>query len=730
MQKIIEEEVEKMLKEGVIRSSTSPWSSPIVVVQKKDGRPRLCIDYRKLNKVTRKDAYPLPQINATLDKLRGAKYLSTIDLKNGYWQVLLTPESKPLTAFTVAGKGLFEFNVMPFGLHSAPATFQRLLDQVITPELFPNAFAYLDDTVIISKTFDEHLETLEIVFERLRNAKLKPNPEKCQFARSKLKYLGHVVDHNGLHADPDKTAAVLNLTPPRNVKEIQRFMGLISWYRRFLKDVSSVAAPLHRLLRKRAKWEWSETQQAAFDEVKKLLTNAPILSCPDWSQTFVLQTDTSQEGLGATLTQQIRGSERVIEYASRTLTSSEKNYSATELECLAIKWGIWKFRDYLEGTEEAPIICSPTRYPDSRSKSVQREFRHPTGTAESTKKEEHPELNPDYRIENGQLHRHILHTLDYNDTPEAQQWKNCISGDRKAEVLHQYHDDPTAGHLGVAKTIVRLAKNYYWPGMFREAAQYDKLTKWIELPLRKATGSAVAKALREKILLRHGCPQKLITDNGRQFISTDVKTVLEKYKITHRLTPPYAPQCNPVERANKVIKTMISQTIEKSQKKWDRFIPELAYAYNTAHCESTGYTPAYLNYGRELRPSGSIGQKTENMEQEDPETRIKQMHEALELARVKLAQSFQRQQHHYNLRRRDWKPRVGEEVLKRTHELSSKADDFKNKACSKIRGAVCHSPGAIACDIRVKNHRWQKSRVTRTHTRPESDKSIRGLYFA
>ena len=153
MQEIINQEIERMLKEKVIRPSKSPWSSPIVVVQKKDGKPRLCVDYRKLNTVTCKDAYPLPQINATLDKLRGAKYLSTIDLKNGYWQKPLTSESKPLTAFTVAGKGLFEFNVMPFGLHSAPATFQRLLDYVISPELSPNAFAYLDDIVIVSKTF-------------------------------------------------------------------------------------------------------------------------------------------------------------------------------------------------------------------------------------------------------------------------------------------------------------------------------------------------------------------------------------------------------------------------------------------------------------------------------------------------------------------------------------------------------------------------------------------------
>jgi len=160
-----------------------------------------------------------------------------------------------LTAFTVAGKGLFKFTVMPFGLHSAPATFQRLLDQIITPELAPGAVAYLDDIVVVSATFTEHLKLLEEVFRRLHNAKLRPNLKKCQFACAQLKYLGHhIVNKDGLHTDPEKTAAIANLTPPWNAKEIQRFIGLISWYRRFLKDISSVAAPLYRLIRKKAKW--------------------------------------------------------------------------------------------------------------------------------------------------------------------------------------------------------------------------------------------------------------------------------------------------------------------------------------------------------------------------------------------------------------------------------------------------------------------------------------------
>ena len=229
-QRIIDEEVDKMLQEGVIQPSNSPWSSQIVITRLKDGKPRFCVDFRRLNKVSKKDAYPLPQVNATLDKLRGVRYLSFIDLKNEYWHVPLTERSKPLTAFTVPGKGLFEFKVMPFGLHAAAPTFQRLLDRVITPDMAPSSFAYLDDIVICTKTLEEHMEALEKVFQKLYEAKLRPNPEKCQFFSSELTYLGHIVDENGLHTDPDKVSAILNLAPPKNLKEARRFLGLISWY--------------------------------------------------------------------------------------------------------------------------------------------------------------------------------------------------------------------------------------------------------------------------------------------------------------------------------------------------------------------------------------------------------------------------------------------------------------------------------------------------------------------
>ncbi|CAB0040714.1 unnamed protein product [Trichogramma brassicae] len=337
MQAIIDTEVEKMTKQGVIEPSTSAWSSPIVLAKKKQGKYRFCIDFKKINEVSEKDAYPLPQIEAILNKLRGAK-ISTIDLKNGYWQVPLAENSKQYTAFTVPGRGLMQFTVMPFGLHSAPAVFQRLMDSIITPELEPNVFCYLDDIVIILETYEKHKSLLREVFCRFKAAKLKPNWEKSKFGRERLKYLGHVIDKNGIHTDPDKVKAITDMPTPKNLRDLRRFTGLISWYRRFVPNIASLAAPLNKLLRKNVRWTWGETQEKAFNTLKEHLIKAPILACPNFSEMFILQTDASNDGLGAVLTQNIDGKERVIAYASRTLNKAEKNYSATEKECLAVKW--------------------------------------------------------------------------------------------------------------------------------------------------------------------------------------------------------------------------------------------------------------------------------------------------------------------------------------------------------------------------------------------------------
>lgn len=351
MQKVLNEEVDKMLSDDVIEPSCSSWSSPVVLIKKPSGKYRFCVDYRKVNQQSLKDAYPLPQINFILEKLKDAHYISTLDLKDGYsyWQVPLDQGSRPITAFTVPGQGLYQFKVMPFGLHSAPACFQRLLDTIIGPEFEPRAFAYLDDLVLVSHTFQGHLVLLTEVFTKLREAGLKLNPEKCYFCKKELKYLGHIINQTGIQTDPEKVSAIKEFPTPRTVRQVRSFLGLASWYRRFVPGFAIMSAPLTQLLRKNQRWKWSENQENAFQLLKYALTSSPILTCPDFEQPFILQVDASNEGLGASLTQKKDKTETVIAFASRLLSESERKFSVTEKECLALVWAVKKFRPYLEG---------------------------------------------------------------------------------------------------------------------------------------------------------------------------------------------------------------------------------------------------------------------------------------------------------------------------------------------------------------------------------------------
>jgi len=348
------EEVKKllqnMLEKHVITPSTSPWASPIVLVQKKDGSTRFCVDYRKVNSVTRKDAYPIPKIDETLDTLAGAKLFSTLDLRSGYWQVEVKPEHREKTAFCTP-EGLFEFNVMPFGLCNAPATFQRLMDSVLAGLHWKTCLVYIDDIIVIGRSFEEHLCNLQAVFERLRKVGLKLQPRKCQLLQQRVTYLGHVVSAQGIAPDVEKTRRVNQWPTPQSPKEVQQFLGLANYYRRFIKDFASLAKPLHRLTEKGTQFKWTKESETAFNTLKQKLTSAPILALPNWSKPFTIDTDASETGIGAVLSQmQDDGKECVIAYASRLLTKQERNYCVTRKELLAVVTFLQHFRQYLIGS--------------------------------------------------------------------------------------------------------------------------------------------------------------------------------------------------------------------------------------------------------------------------------------------------------------------------------------------------------------------------------------------
>ena len=339
-------QVEQMLASNVIRPSNSPWVSPVVMVRKKDGSFRFCVDFRYLNAAAVKDAHPLPRIDDLLDALHGAKWFSTLDLKSRYWQVPITEQDKAKTTFRTSSGQLYEFNQVPFGLCNAPATISRLMDRVLAGLHWETCLFYLDDIIVFS-TWEEHLARLCQVFERLRHANLKLGADKCTFAAKEVNYLGHRVTEEGLLPDSLLLAAIREIPPPRTDTEVRSFLGLAGYYRRCVKNFAAIADPLHALTRKDVVFHWDTECQAAFDRLKTLLTTSPITVFPDFSQAFRLYTDSSTAGFGAILAQVRDGKERIICCTSRTLYQAEKAYPATKLECLAIVWAVAKFRPYL-----------------------------------------------------------------------------------------------------------------------------------------------------------------------------------------------------------------------------------------------------------------------------------------------------------------------------------------------------------------------------------------------
>jgi len=347
--RIIKEEIDKMIKDGVIKKSWSPWSSPVVIVEKKDGSKRFCIDYRKINKITEIDAHPLPRMDDMLEPFLECNWFSSMDLASGYWQIEMEEEDKKKTAFT-CHLGLYEFEVMPFGLTNAPPTFQRMMNELLKDWLYEFTMVYLDDIIIYSKTFEEHIEHIEKVLKKLKEVNLMIKLKKCKWCEENIEYLGHIVGKDGLKPDPKKIEKVKKIEVPKTVRDIRSFLGLCSYYRKFVKGFSKIAKPLNELLKKDKEFLWGEKQQEAFEILKEKLIEHPILIYPDFNKEFILITDASGTGLGAILTQlDEENRERVIAYASRSLVQAERNYPITDQECLAVVWGIEYFHKYLTG---------------------------------------------------------------------------------------------------------------------------------------------------------------------------------------------------------------------------------------------------------------------------------------------------------------------------------------------------------------------------------------------
>ncbi|UYV78051.1 hypothetical protein LAZ67_15003310, partial [Cordylochernes scorpioides] len=568
---IIKEQIDEMLTEGIIRPSSSPWSFPVILVKKRDGKYRFCVDYRKLNNVTVKDVYPIPRIDEVMDTLQGSTYFSAIDLRSGYWQVEVEERDKEKTAFTTA-HGLYEFNVMPFGLCNAPATFERNMENMLGNLRWQICLCYLDDVIIYSPDFPTHLKRLEAVFRCFRESNLRLNDKKCRFAFEELEILGYITS----------------------------------------KD---------------------ERQEEAFQTLKTALLSPPILGHFNPNAPTYIHTDASNIGIGATLVQDIGGEEKVISYLSRTLSKAEQNYSTTEKECLAVVWSMSKLRPYLYGRQfkivtDHHALCWLKNLKDPTGRLARWALKiqeydfdiiHKSGKkhldADGLSRGPLPETDWDEDFERLFLNQIIDEEDKFiesvkknlngsrrsiaqnfkeedgclfkkNPNPEGRAWLLVVPEKKKREIMKEYHNHMSNGHLGVARTMYRIKSKYFWPSMLKDVSEFvktchlcqsrkgsnqlpsgllqpippanfpferigidfvgplpstknrkkwmivltDYYTRYAETKaVSEATVKEVSKFLVEDIFLRHGAPQYLISDRGSQFTSNLMKEKVFKH---------------------------------------------------------------------------------------------------------------------------------------------------------------------------------------------------------
>ena len=346
----MKEHLESLEAKGLIFRSTTPWQAPIFCVKKSDASDRIVLNYTGLNKVLKPEIYPLLKISDLLTQVGRPKFISVVDCNSGFFQVPLDEESQEKTGFSSPGLGSFAWRVMPQGISTGPAIFQKAIEIALSNLGKITALCYLDDLAILSPDWETHLDDLEKVFTPLIQCGMKLKASKTKLACETVKWLGHMISKRGIEPCNDKIEAVRNWEVPKTIKQVRAFLGTVSYYRKFIRGFSEIANPLNELLKKDKKFSWTKECQISFDELKKRMTSAPILQYPDFTKQFVLYTDSSNFALGAYLTQDFEGILKPIAYASRTLNKSERNMSTVEREILALIFACDYFKQYLYGT--------------------------------------------------------------------------------------------------------------------------------------------------------------------------------------------------------------------------------------------------------------------------------------------------------------------------------------------------------------------------------------------
>ena len=715
MRDILEKELNDLKAKDFIQQSFSEYASPVVMVRKKDGSIRVCIDFRQLNRSTRKDSYPLPRISEVLDTLSGAKIFSTLDLKSGYHQIEMYPPDMPKTAF-ITQFGLYEWKVMPMGLCNAPGTFQRVMDTLMSGLSWKSVLVYLDDLIIFAKDYQEHFERISEVFERLLQARLKLSPKKCHFLQRKIYYLGHIIEDGKISPDPSKTHLIDTYPIPKNLKEVRSFTALVSYYRKYIKNFAQIAKPLSCLLEKNAKFNWTEDCQRAFDTLRMALSERTQLTLPDFSKPFQLACDASAVAVGAVLSQVGEdGREYPIAFASKVLSKTERNWSVTEREAYAIVWSVNYFRSFLLGnhfkllSDHKPLcwlrnLKNPApklarwilQLEEYDFEVVYKEGKKHTNadamsrlpvdanlcmftldsdlTIDELKRAQHqvPELleimtaiktgnwtNID--VKNDIMKRFVAlqDELFIDDETLYRQVDDgkcqiILAPPVQSKVLELVHTSLTGGHLGVSRTTSRLLDYFYWPSLRKITADYIcrcltcekfkppkentraelqpiKTTAVFELleidfigPLPETTNgnkyilsvvdhfskyaAAYATSKQDsktvidcltKLFSEFGVPSKILSDQGRSFVSKEFQDFLKLWNVKKATATSYHPQTSGlVERFNGTVIRILKRYVYETQDKWDASLPYATYAYNTTVQRTNEFSPYEIIFGK------------------------------------------------------------------------------------------------------------------------------------
>lgn len=517
---IVRDKINDLLENNIIRESSSPYCSPIVLVKKKNGDYRLCVDYRKLNSITVKDKYPLPIIEEQIEKLCGKKYFTSLDMSQGFYQIPLEEQSIPKTGF-ITPEGHYEFLRMPFGLANSPSVYQRLMDRILGDLRFDKVLPYMDDLLIASTTEEEGLKTLKMVLDIIKESKLTLNLDKCKFLQTNIEYLGYEITNGGIRPGMKKTEAVSNFKEPQNVHELRMFLGLTSYFRKFVRGYALIASDLYKLLKKNQPWLWNSEQQNAFRKLKTILTTRPLLALYDHSAETEVHTDASSKGLAGILLQRHGNELRPVAYFSRKTSKEESVYHSYELETLAVVESLKRFRIYLAGIEFKVVTdCSAVREtfekrdllpriarwwlsiqeynfhvehrPGTAHKHVDALSRVPLDTDSSTNiteifvldlldwivctqnqdsklrvirdkleiDKDDKELRNDYVIKDNRLYKKIANNQLRLAVPKSGRWY----------IMRKYHDD--IGHPGLKRCETIIKEQFWFPKMTKFIRKY------------------------------------------------------------------------------------------------------------------------------------------------------------------------------------------------------------------------------------------------------------------